>query len=86
MSDALQTRNISLETLSEELFRINSTSKFLQDIYKSSRIVDLKDINEMLVKVQEQIQGFKKPSGLLSRLSRKFKPLAKLTDSVNKEI
>lgn len=86
MSDALQTQNISLETLSEELFRINSTSKFLQDIYKSSRIVDLKDINEMLVKVQEQIQGFKKPSGLLSRLSRKFKPLAKLTDSVNKEI
>lgn len=86
MSDALQTQNISLETLSEELFRINSTSKFLQDIYKSSRIVDLKDINEMLVKVQEQIQGFKKPSGLMSRLSRKFKPLAKLTDSVNKEI
>ena len=86
MSDALQTQNISLETLSEELFRINSTSKFLQDIYKSSRIVDLKDINEMLVKVQEQIQGFKKPSGLLSRLSRKFKPLAKITDSVNKEI
>ena len=79
-------QNISLETLSEELFRINSTSKFLQDIYKSSRIVDLKDINEMLVKVQEQIQGFKKPSGLLSRLSRKFKPLAKITDSVNKEI
>lgn len=86
MSDTLQTQNISLETLSDELFRINSTSKFLQDIYKSSRIVDLKDINEMLVKVQEQIQGFKKPSGLLSRLSRKFKPLAKLTDSVNKEI
>ena len=86
MSDALQTQNISLETLSEELFRINSTSKFLQDIYKSSRIVDLKDINEMLVKVQEQIQGFKKPSGLLSRLSRKFKPLTKITDSVNKEI
>lgn len=86
MSDALQTQNISLETLSEELFRINSTSKFLQDIYKSSRIVDLKDINEMLVKVQEQIQGFKKPSGLMTRLSRKFKPLAKLTDSVNKEI
>ena len=80
------TQNISLETLSDELFRINSTSKFLQDIYKSSRIVDLKDINEMLVKVQEQIQGFKKPSGLLSRLSHKFKPLAKLTDSVNKEI
>lgn len=86
MSDALQTQNISLETLSEELFRINSTSKFLQDIYKTSRIVDLKDINEMLVKVQEQIQGFKKPSGLLSRLSCKFKPLAKITDSVNKEI
>ena len=81
-----QIQDVNLETLSNELFRINSTSKFLQDIYKSSRIVDLKDINEMLVKVQEQIQGFKKPSGLLSRLSRKFKLLAKLTDSVNKEI
>ena len=79
-------QEINLETLSNELYQINSTSKFLQDIYKSSRIVDLEDINEMLVKVQEQIQGFKKPSGLLSRLAHKFKPIAKITDSITKEI
>lgn len=71
--------NYDVAALGKELYAINSSDKFLKEIYSNSKIVDLKEVGDMLVKVQEQIESISKSKGLVKSVIEKIPLIGKLS-------
>ena len=78
--------NYDIAALGKELYAINSSDKFLKEIYSNSKIVDLKEVGDMLVKVQEQIESISKSKGLVKSIIEKIPLIGKLSKNVGREV
>lgn len=78
--------NYDIAALGKELYAINSSDKFLKEIYSNSKIVDLKEVGDMLVKVQEQIESISKSKGLVKSVIEKIPLIGKLSKNVGHEV
>lgn len=78
--------NMDISSLKEELYSIHSSTDGLAEIEKDSKIVDLKDVGDMLVKVQRQMEDLTKSKSLFGRITDNIPILGKLKKSAEKEL
>ncbi|WP_141071412.1 hypothetical protein, partial [Campylobacter fetus] len=76
----------SVSELKSELYSIHNTEKHLREIYSDARVIDLKDVGNMLVKVQRQIEDMSKSKSLFGRITDKLPIIGNLKRSAEKEI
>ncbi|AHE95258.1 hypothetical protein IXZ18_11070 (plasmid) [Campylobacter fetus subsp. venerealis bv. intermedius] len=76
----------SVSELKSELYSIHNTEKHLREIYSDARVIDLKDVGDMLVKVQRQIEDMSKSKSLFGRITDKLPIIGNLKRSAEKEI
>lgn len=77
---------MQISDFKNELLSIQNTEKHLKEIYSDARVIDLKDVGDMLVKVQKQIEDMSKSKGLFSRIADKLPIIGKLKKSAETEI
>ena len=77
---------MDITSLKEELYSIHSSTDGLAEIEKDSKIVDLKDVGDMLVKVQRQMEDLTKSKSLFGRITDNIPILGKLKKSAEKEL
>ena len=77
---------MDISSLKEELYSIHSSTDGLAEIEKDSKIVDLKDVGDMLVKVQRQMEDLTKSKSLFGRITDNIPILGKLKKSAEKEL
>ena len=78
--------NEELNALTKEFYNITASEKYLKDMNANSKIVDLKEIADMLVRVQNQIQEISKGKSFVKRLVDKIPVVNKLSSHLGNEI
>ncbi len=76
----------SITDFKAELYSIHNTEKHLKEIYSDARVIDLKDVGDMLIKVQKQIEDMGKSKSLFGRITDKLPIIGRLKKNVEQEI
>ena len=76
----------TINDLKKELYSIHSSTQGLQEIEKDSKIVDLEEVGDMLVKVQKQIEELGKSKGFFGRLTDNLPILGRIKKNTEHEL
>jgi hypothetical protein len=81
-----KTMETTINDLKKELYSIHSSTQGLQEIEKDSKIVDLEEVGDMLVKVQKQIEELGKSKGFFGRLTDNLPILGRIKKNTEHEL
>lgn len=76
----------NINDFKNELYTIHNSNQALKEIYSDSKVIDLQEVGDMLVKVQRQIEDLGKSKSFVSRITDKIPLIGKFKKNMEHEI